>query len=210
MPFADRSAFNFGSLAIVRVTSGSVRARPGARDVAKPSNTVELDFNGWSHGGRWALQLDTALGGPGEPTLVVAQGLACLAVAWWAQLSPRSYLQRVAGALLVSPLSFSPSEATVARSLRPSPGTKLPFPSIVTSTMSPIIEQVLDLADIWGSQFVDADAPDDTVERILQAHPLAQQPGLLALINASSARPGGAYVEPTLIDLSNHLAIASK
>ena len=103
MSFADRSAFNFGHLAILRVTSRSGQLRAVDGHTVAASDSLELDFNGWSHGGRWALQLDTALCRPGEPTLVVAQGLACLAVAWWAQLSPKSYLQRVAGALFVSP-----------------------------------------------------------------------------------------------------------
>jgi predicted alpha/beta hydrolase family esterase len=186
MAFAERSAFNFGQLSVLRVSSGASQPRRKDEAPATPDR-LELDFAGWSHGGRWALQLDTALGRPGDPTLVVAQGLACLAVAWWAQLSPKSYLERVGGALFISPLNFSPSEASAARSLRPSPGTKLPFPSIVTSHASPIIEQVLDLADIWGSQFVDADASPDTARRALEGHPLAQQHRLMALIDASWA-----------------------
>ena len=123
--------------------------------------------------------------------LVVAWGLACLAVAWWAQLSPKAYLERVGGALFVSPLSFSPSEAPIARSLRPSPGTRLPFPSIVTSGASPIIGQVLDLADIWGSQFIDTDASSSATRRALQAHPLARQPALWDVIDASPPGGGG-------------------
>lgn len=195
MPFAERSAFSFGQLNMLTVTSGK-SPRSGDGDPCTPSDTLALDFSGWSHGGRWALQLDVALGRPGDPVLVVAQGLACLAVAWWAQLSPKSYIERVGGALFLSPLSFSPSEASVARSLRPSPGTRLPFPSIVANHASPIIEQVLDLADIWGSRFVDADGSVDAARHALQAHPLAQQPGLLGLIDPSWAPCG----PPDLVD----------
>jgi len=200
MPLAERSAFTFGQLSVLRVTSGSSRPRRNDGDAFEGSDKLELDFSGWSHGGRWALQLDAALGRPGDPTLVVAHGLACLAVAWWAQLSPKSYLERVGGALFLSPLSFSPSEAPVARSLRPSPGTKLPFPSIVTNQASPIIEQVLDLADTWGSRFVDADASAEAARRALQAHPLAQQSRLLELIDASWAPSGASeMVEPACL-----------
>ncbi len=203
MPFADRPAFNFGQLKVLRVTSRG--GAPASQD------RLELDFNGWAHGGRWAVQLDTALGRPGDPTLIVAQGVACLAVAWWAQLSPKSYIERVAGAVFLSPLSFSPSEAPVARSLRPSPGTRLPFPSIVTSHASPIIQQVLDLADTWGSQFVDADASAEVARRTLLGHPLVYEPHLMELIDASWVLPApAALVEPTILPGVDLLATTRK
>jgi predicted alpha/beta hydrolase family esterase len=123
-----------------------------------PADALELDLHGKAHRGRWAVQLDDVLLHRDDPVIIVAQGVSCLAVAWWSQLSPRSYLRNVTGVIFMAPLSFTPSEADVARSLRPSPGTKLPFPSIVVSGASPIIDQVLELADSWGSRFVEASA----------------------------------------------------
>jgi len=65
---------------------------------------LELDLSKF-HSGRWALQLDAAFARRSEPAVIVAEGVACLAVAWWAQLSPRSYLQNIGGALFMSPLN---------------------------------------------------------------------------------------------------------
>jgi predicted alpha/beta hydrolase family esterase len=211
MPFAEQSAFSFGQLSVLRVTGNGHPAGTIVGEEGADPSRLALDFHGWPHGGRWAMQLDTALCRAGDPTLVVAQGLACLAVAWWAQLSPKSYTQRVAGALFVSPLSFSPSEASAARSLRPSPGTKLPFPSIVANAASPIIEQVLELADIWGGQFVDLDASRAAAARTLQDHPLAAQSNLLGLIDMAAGRGGApTHLEPSLLDAAAPLVLARK
>ena len=90
---------------------------------------------------------------------MLARGVACLAVAWWAQLSPRSYLDAVAGALFRSPLSIDFGQAAAAASMRLGPAQRLPFPSVVVSDISVQVEQVLALADGWGSEFVDLDAP---------------------------------------------------
>lgn len=127
----------------------------GDAQIAAPLLRVELDLSRF-HSGRWALQLDAVMANRAEPTVILAQGVACLAVAWWAQLSPRSYLRNIRGAVLLSPLSYGFGQSAIARNVRLSPGTRLPFPSIVACDPSPAIEQVLALADDWGSRFVDA------------------------------------------------------
>jgi predicted alpha/beta hydrolase family esterase len=106
------------------------------------------------HNGRWALQLDAAFAHRETPVVILAQGLACLAVSWWAQLSPRSYLRSVRGAVFDSPLSVDFAHVAAAASFRTGPTYRLPFPSVVVSDASFQIEQVLALADKWGSQFV--------------------------------------------------------
>ena len=106
------------------------------------------------HNGRWALQLDAVFAQRGTPVVILAQGLACLAVSWWAQLSPRSYLRSVRGAVFDSPLSVDFPHVAAAASFRTGPTYRLPFPSVVVSDASFQIEQVLALADKWGSQFV--------------------------------------------------------
>lgn len=125
--------------------------------IALPLQKVELDLSKF-HSGRWAQQLDIAMTRSREPIVLLAQGVACLAVAWWAQLSPRSYLTHVRGAVFLSPLSIGFGQAAIAAKARVGPATKLPFPSVVASDPSPMIEQVLALADNWGSRFVDAGA----------------------------------------------------
>lgn len=128
-------------------------------DALLPSDTqrVELDLSKF-HNGRWALQLDTAFARQKAPVVIVAEGVACLAVAWWAQLSPRSYLEAVRGALFHSPLKVGFGEAAIAASAKNGPLHRLPFPSVVASEVTPYVEQLLALADAWGSRFVDTGA----------------------------------------------------
>jgi len=125
---------------------------------ASPYRRVELDLTRF-HSGRWAAQLDNVFVGRDTPAVILAQGVACLAVAWWAQLSPRSYMTQIRGAIFLSPLSIGFGQAGIARNVRASPVTRLPFPSIVACDPVLGVEQVLALADSWGSQFVDTTAP---------------------------------------------------
>lgn len=121
--------------------------------------TLTLDMSQKHHRGFWAMQLDAAARGAVEPRILVARGLACLAVVRWAQLSPKSYIENIAGAVLFSPLSFSPAQATLAQVLQPSPTLPLPFRStVVEHRTSPLIEHLLALVDSWGSRFMDVDA----------------------------------------------------
>jgi len=120
---------------------------------------LHLDMDANPHRGLWALQLDNAVRAATEPTILLGEGLACLAIARWAQLSPRRYVENIAGAYLFAPLSFSPDQAPLLRNLHPGPEVRLPFPSLVIDTRASLsIARVLELADIWGSRFTDAAA----------------------------------------------------
>lgn len=152
----------------------------GDAQIAASLQRIELDLSRF-HSGRWALQLDAVMANRAEPTVILAQGVACLAVAWWAQLSPRSYLRNIRGAVLLSPLSYGFGQSAIARNVRLSPGTKLPFPSIVACDPSPAVEQVLALADSWGSRFVDTSG-------LSSEHP-------------SNRRSTGTHTEERLVDL---------
>lgn len=117
---------------------------------------IVLDMSHRRHCGFWAMQLDDAVRNASEPILVEGEGLACLAIARWAQLSPRRYVENIAGAYLFAPLSFALPQATAAKPLLPSPAIRLPFASLVVeSRLSPLVERVLTLADTWGSRFID-------------------------------------------------------
>ncbi len=133
----------------------------GARHWSAPAmasgSALQLDIDANPHRGLWALQLDNAVRAATEPTLLLAEGLACLAIARWAQLSPPRYVENIAGAYLFAPLSFSPAQAPLLRNLHPGPEVRLPFPSLVVDTRASLsIARVLELADIWGSRFTDA------------------------------------------------------
>lgn len=150
--------------------------------VAAGIRTVTIDLSSGFHRGLWALQLDKAVGEGRERVVLAAHGVACLAVAWWAQLSPRSYLKNVMGAVFHAPLSLTMGHAAVARSLWPSPATRLPFPSVVADSGSPLVERALELADNWGSRFIAADAPDCPVRSDVRSIASGIEEHLVALL----------------------------
>ncbi|MDB5712437.1 MAG: hypothetical protein JWL96_4507 [Sphingomonas bacterium] len=144
---------------------------------------LHLDMDANPHRGLWALQLDNALRAATEPTILLGEGIACLAIARWAQLSPRRYVENIAGAYLFSPLSYGATQAPLLRNLHPGPEVRLPFPSLVVDTRASLsIARVLELADIWGSYFSDADA--------MPAEWRAGDTAPLELVAATPARSG--------------------
>lgn len=161
---------------------------------------LDLDLSKF-HSGRWALQLDAAFARRSEPAVIVAEGVACLAVAWWAQLSPRSYLQNIGGALFLSPLNIRFGQAAIAASARLSPGTRLPFPSVVASDASLSVEQVLALADSWGSRFVATGSPAGPHPSNLRGGGTVAEDRLLALLDffGGQKTPPASQIEPALL-----------
>lgn len=123
---------------------------------------VELGMWNRPHRNAWVTKLDQAIRATRAPVVLAAHSLGCLAVAWWAALSPQPYGWPVAGALLVAPADVDRADAHPdLAAFKPSPRQLLPFPSIVVaSTDDPWIEiaQARNLAAQWGSHFVDAGA----------------------------------------------------
>jgi predicted alpha/beta hydrolase family esterase len=99
----------------------------------------------------WASRLDDAVTRSTRPVLLVAEGESCHATAWWARLSPASYVSRVAGAVLFAPRGDSD---TAQKFL--SPRVVLPFPSaVVDSHAQRDADEVQALAASWGSRLVE-------------------------------------------------------
>lgn len=162
---------------------------------------IELDLARFPNG-RWALQLDDGFAWRESPVAIVAHGLACHAVAWWAQLSPRRYLSAVSGALFHAPLRFRAELASAAAAMQNGPRYRLPFASVVLGDGWFAAEETLALADRWGSCFVasgaqhfggtsNRHAPLGAIERMLLDH--AGQCGL-----AGSAAPPSSDAPPSL------------
>lgn len=126
----------------------------GESPLSLPIPQIELDLSKF-HNGRWAVQLDATFSRRETPVVILARGVACLAISWWAQLSPRSYLQSIRGAVFDSPLAVEIGQVAVAAAIRSGPTYRLPFPSLVVSDAFFRIEEVLKLADKWGSRFVE-------------------------------------------------------
>lgn len=127
-------------------------------------DTVRAELGIWDapHRNAWVTKLGRAVANARAPVILVAHSLGCLAVAWWASLSPQPYGWPVAGALLVAPADVDhPGAPDATRSFAPAPRLPLPFPSIlVASSDDPWIapDRAHSLAAEWGSHFVEAGA----------------------------------------------------
>lgn len=125
-------------------------------------DTLRVELGMWDtpHRNSWVTKLDQAIRGAQAPVVLAAHSLGCLAVAWWAELSPQPFGWPVAGALLVAPADVDRADVRPELAdFQPSPRTPLPFPSIVVaSSDDPWIapEKARSLARNWGSFFVDA------------------------------------------------------
>lgn len=123
---------------------------------ASPTRTdIEIGYRRGANRNVWATQLDEAVRSAERPVLLVAHGVSCLALAWWARLSPAPYVERVSAALLVRPLG-----GLTLRSPRDfaAPKTRLPFPSVVIDRNvddRAAAEQARDFAAACGSRFDD-------------------------------------------------------
>lgn len=125
----------------------------GDRASSTSGTVLELDLSRFQTG-RWALQLDGVFAKRTQPVCVIAHGVAALAVAWWAQLSPRSYMKSIRGAIFVAPLSIGLGQDGIAAAARGGPITQLPFPSIVAASSDFGAEQMRTFADGWGSYLI--------------------------------------------------------
>lgn len=127
-------------------------------------DTTRVDLGMWHtpHRNSWVTKLDQAIRRAQAPVVLVAHSLGCVAVAWWAALSPQLPDGPVIGALLVAPADVDRSDAPAEiKGFAPTPRLRLPFPSlVVASTDDPWMrhDRARSLAADWGSHFVDAGA----------------------------------------------------
>lgn len=110
----------------------------------------------------WATRLDEAVRRAERPVVIVAYGVSCFALAWWARLSPTPYFERIAGALLVRPLGPGVSASSQGARDYVGPRMPLPFRSIVVGD-GERDRRAATVARAWGSEFVGFDgfARDD-------------------------------------------------
>jgi uncharacterized protein len=132
-------------------------------EAARP-DTVRADLGMWDtpHRNAWVTKLDREIATAQAPVILAAHSLGCLAVAWWAALSPQPYGWPVAGALLVAPADVEASDAAAeVAGFAPAPRTPLPFPSLVVASSDDpwcTLARAHSMAMDWGSHFVEAGA----------------------------------------------------
>ena len=132
----------------------------------------------------WAMRLDEAVRRTERPAVIVAYGVSCFALAWWARLSPTPYVERVTGALLVRPFGASIAVSSQGARTYMGPKTRFPFRSIVVGD-GDSDERAQVLAQSWGSDFVGFDGFDRD-EDGLGAHALRIGTGLIERLAGAS------------------------
>ncbi|MBC9033410.1 alpha/beta hydrolase [Sphingomonas sp. JC676] len=123
-----------------------------------------------------AARLDAAVIQADRAVLLVAHGASCFATAWWARLSPASYVSRVAGALFFEPIEGDETSVGNLLDTFASPRSALPFPSIVLggeTAPKDLRPQIRALAQSWGSRVVigghvEIDSPISRTRRAIE------------------------------------------
>jgi predicted alpha/beta hydrolase family esterase len=110
----------------------------------------------------WLGRIDRAVIAHGRPVVLVAHGLACHAVTWWAGLLGKAAARSVTGALLVAPPDPDRPDADPrVRDFGLPSVAMLPFPSIVVASRDDpqaSLARVREMAGEWTSDFFDGGA----------------------------------------------------
>jgi len=121
-----------------------------------------LDLGMWDnpHRNTWVNKLNLALYRAERPVLLVAHGIGCLTVAWWAEYERPSIRGPVIGALLVAPPDVErPGGDPRLAKFAATPREPLPFNAfLVASRNDPgcAIRSAVSLARDWDCRFADA------------------------------------------------------
>ena len=152
---------------LVLTVPGLDGAGPGhwlSRWEAADANIRRVDLVDWSEPNRnqWVNRLNLAIHHAGRPVILVAHGVGCLTVAWWAHYETPAWGDPVVAALLVSPpdvdgIANDPRQAV----FRPTPLGPLPFASLLVSggddpqATAASHARAARMASFWGSELVD-------------------------------------------------------
>lgn len=126
-------------------------------------NCRRLDLGMWDepHRNTWINKLNLAIYRADRPVLLVAHGLGCLTVAWWAEYERPTAGGAVVGALLVAPPDpdRAPVDDPRLAKFASCPRRPLPFPAfVVASADDPgcSVRGAAQLAREWDCRLADA------------------------------------------------------
>lgn len=143
-------------ISLVEDDALSALLRPLIAPFQRQSVQIPVRFGTPAERNMLGARIDRAVADADRAVLLVAQGAGCLAAAWWARLTPKAYVSRVAGALLVQPEDEVDQRGTDFAS----PRVALPFPSVLVSDGGSSRLGSQTVAREWGSQLVDARLQD--------------------------------------------------
>lgn len=155
-----------GPLILVVPESGADHGAWSRYVAARGEDAAVVDLGSWDSPQRniWVNKLNLMIDRCERPVVLVASGLSCLAVAWWAEYERPAYGDPVVGALLLDP----PSGQDKDRDPRVSrfgfcPENALPFPTIVASfdTAEEKRDHGRAIARLWGADYFADGEQDD-------------------------------------------------
>lgn len=132
-----------------------------ARWEAKRDDCHFVDMGMWEkpHRNTWVNKLNLAIHQAGGPVILVAHGLGCVTVAWWAEYEQPLFGNPVVSALLVAPPDVSrPGRDPRLARFGAIPHARLPFPSFLAVSRNdptcPSRAATL-LGNAWDCRFAD-------------------------------------------------------
>lgn len=123
-----------------------------------------LEQHNWLHPlrGDWSARLQDAVLDSPHPLVLVAHSLGCILTAWWAAHAAPQALAKVRAALLVAPGDVErPDVHAQLSGWAPIARQRLPFASVLVGSHNDpycSLERAQQLAQCWGSRWVDAGA----------------------------------------------------
>ena len=126
-------------------------------------NCRRLDLGMWEnpHRNTWVNKINLAIHRADKPVVLVAHGLGCVALAWWAEFESPAYGDPVTAALMLSPPDVDRPgiDPRLAR-FSSCPRQPLPFESILVAdkqSPAPARSTLCTLAQDWGSTFMEVE-----------------------------------------------------
>ena len=143
-----------------------------ARLEANVANAVRLELGNWEkpHRNTWVNRLNMAVMRPERPVVVIAHGLACLALIWWVEYETPEPDGPLRGALLFDPPdvdrpgSLSPGNDPRLAAFPSCPRGELSFPASVLASESrdaSSLRSLRQLALDWDATFEIVATADD-------------------------------------------------
>jgi predicted alpha/beta hydrolase family esterase len=170
------------------------------------ADAAVVDLGSWDEPQRniWVNKLNLMIDRCERPVVLVASGLSCLAVAWWAEYERPAYGFPVVGALLLDPPSDRDGDPRVSR-FGICPENALPFPSVVASLDAGGESRAhcSAIARLWSADFFVGSEPDNRrvpvpgvsyrrgslLWRWIKGQRRVALRGLRGLVSAGSIRP---------------------
>lgn len=156
-------------------TDGDVRQL--SQEISPRSDAINLELGNWDnpHRNTWVNKLNLTIGRAQRPVSLVAEGLACLAVIWWAAFEQPGADSPVTSATLIRPpdLDRPGTDARIAR-FGSIGSLALPFPARLLALADDSCQlrtTYRRLAADWDCIYLECDPRRGSFQRLIESDP---------------------------------------